>query len=139
MKRANFFTNVHFLTLSWRVYLNLAPRVQQRPHPLRPRRLLTPKAVKDFTEPDYEKQQWCISRVESKGRAPSCSSPKCSRHFQKGDLSVQVMARWIPPHNTGDGKKFTVDRKYHFCLKWSCLAETPPNSNLLTPPGKIRP
>ena len=99
---------------------------------------LTPKAVKDFTEPDYEKQQWRISRVESKGRAPSCSSPKCSRHFQKGDLSVQVMARWIPPHNTGDGKKFTVDRKYHFCLKWSCLAETPPNSNLLTPPGKIK-
>jgi len=99
---------------------------------------LTPKAVKDFTEPDYEKQQWCISRVESKGRAPSCSSPKCSRHFQKRDLSVQVMARWIPPHNTGDGEKFTVDRKYHFCLKWSCLAETPPNSNLLTPPGKIK-
>jgi len=48
------------------------------------------------------------------------------------------MARWIPPHNTGDGEKFTVDRKYHFCLKWSCLAETPPNSNLLTPPGKIK-
>ena len=51
------------------------------------------------------------------------------------------MARWIPPHKTGDGDKFTVDRKYHFCLKWSCLAETPPNSNLLTPPpppGKIK-
>ncbi|KAL9976524.1 hypothetical protein ACROYT_G013838 [Oculina patagonica] len=56
---------------------------------------LTPKAVKVFTEPDYEKQQWCISRVESKGRASSCSSAKCSRQFEKQELSVQVMARTV--------------------------------------------
>ena len=98
----------------------------------------TPKAVKDFTEPDYEKQQWSISRVEGKGRAPTCSSPNCSRHLERGELSVQVVARWIPPHSTGDGKKFTVDRKYHFCLKWSCLVQTPQHSNLLAPPGKIK-
>ena len=35
-------------------------------------------------------------------------------------------------------KKFTVDRKYHFCLKWSCLVKSPPMSNLLTPPGNIK-
>ena len=64
---------------------------------------LTPKAVKDFTEPYYEKQQWSISRVEGKGRAPTCSSPNCSRHFERGELSVQVVARWIPPHSPGDG------------------------------------
>ena len=43
------------------------------------------------------------------------------------------MTRWVQPHKTGDGKKFTVDRKYHFCLE-----NSPPMSNLLAPPGNIK-
>ena len=97
---------------------------------------LMPRAVKDFNNPDYEKQQWCISQVAIKGRAPMCAN--CSRQFQKEELSVQVMAWWVPPHKTGDGKKFTLDRKYHFCLKWSCLENSPPMFNLLALPGNIK-
>ena len=99
---------------------------------------LTPKATKDFSNPDYRKQQWCISRVTSRGRTPICSGQNCSRQFQREDLSIQVSARWIPPHGTTDGKKFTVDRNCHFCLRWACLQNTPANSNLQTPPSTIK-
>lgn len=99
---------------------------------------LTPKAAKDFNNPSYENQQWFISRVVSRGRTPTCSHPKCTRKFERGELSIQVMARWSPPYNTADGKKFTVDRTYHFCLKWSCLQKSPGHSNQLAPPGNIK-
>lgn len=45
---------------------------------------LTPKAAKDFNDPNYGDQQWIIKRVLGRGRAPTCSSPNCSRAFEKG-------------------------------------------------------
>ena len=48
------------------------------------------------------------------------------------------MARWVAPYKTGYGKTFTVDRKYHFYLKWSCLENSLPMSNLLATPGNIK-
>lgn len=99
---------------------------------------LTPKAAKDFNDPNYGDQQWIIKRVLGRGRAPTCSSPNCSRAFEKGDLSVQVSCKWIPPYATEQGKRFTVDRNYHFCLKWCCLQSTPKNSNLLAPPAEVK-
>ncbi|CAB3979812.1 Hypothetical predicted protein [Paramuricea clavata] len=98
----------------------------------------TTMAAKDFRNPDLTKQQWCISRVVSRGRTPACSGRNCSRQFERGDLSIQVSAHWIPPHETKDGKKFTVDRNYHFCLQWSCLQNIPANSNLQVPPSAIK-
>ena len=51
---------------------------------------LTPKAAKDFSNPDYRKQQWCISQVTSRGCTPTCSGRNCSRQFERGDLLIQV-------------------------------------------------
>ena len=99
---------------------------------------LTPKAAKDFSDPNYGDQQWIIKRVMGRGLAATCSSPSCNRVFGKGDLSVQVSCKWIPPDATEQGKRFTVDRNYHFCVKWCCLQNTPTNSNLLAPPAEVK-
>jgi len=80
-------------------------------------------------------QLWKIGSVSSKGKLPHCC--KCSRQFQREEVSIQVSAKWKSPNKTADGEDLKLDRKFHFCLKWACVNQRPQNSNLKTPPKDI--
>lgn len=44
------------------------------------------------------RSKWSIGQLHSRGKPPSCSNPKCSRTFQRDDVSIQVTQPSGPHH-----------------------------------------